>query len=89
MESRRKGSQRSLAPKRKGARTWESSKEEVLMRMRSKGERRSKAREDPARKGKARELTPLLKRKRAVVEVLSSPSAIARDAEESEAALPS
>ena len=57
--------------------------------MRLEGEWRSKLREDLAMKGKARELTPPPKRRHAVVEVLSSPSAIAGDAEESKAALPS
>ena len=89
MESRRKGSQRSSAPKRKGARTRESSEEEVPIRMRSEGERCSKTRQDPGRKGKARELTPPPKCMRVNVEVLSSPSAVASNAEESEAALPS
>ena len=89
MESQRKGSQRSSAPKRKGARTRESSEQEVPMRMRSEGERRSKTQQDPGRKGKARELTPPPKRRRTDVEVLSSPSAVASNAEESEVALPS
>ena len=80
MESRRKGSQRSSAPKRKGVRTQESSEEEVPMRMRSEGERRSKTRQDPGKKGKARELTPPPKRRRADMEVLNSPSAVASDA---------
>ena len=89
MESRRKGSQRSSAPKRKGARTRESFEEEVPMRMRLEGERRSKTRQDLGRKDKAWELTPPPKRRRVDVEVLSSPLALASNAEESEGALPS